>query len=90
MKKLTHIWALPTAILVMLLSTIVPVGAAPPLTLYQGGNYDGYDMGSATDIVLGPRYYIFLGGGYDGYDFGYVTNNDIPRPPERGTLLMIW
>ena len=89
MKKRLKIWALPTAILVMLLSTVVLVGAAPPATLYQGGSYDGYDIGSKSDLVLGQRYYIFLGGGYDGYDYGFITNNEIPRLPGKGTLVII-
>jgi hypothetical protein len=89
MKKLTQIWALPTAILFMLLSTIVPLGAAPPATLYQGGNYDGYDIGSATNLVLGQRYYVFLGGVYDGFDYGFIRNSEMPRLPDGGTLVII-
>jgi len=89
MKKLTQIWLLPSAILVMLLATVVMVGAAPPETLYQGGDYDGYDIGSATDLVLGQRYYAFQGGGYDGFDYGLITNNAIPKLPGTGSLVII-
>ena len=89
MKKLTRTWVRPTAVLLMLISTVVLVGAAPPANLYYGGSYDGYDVSYVMNIVLKQQYYLFQGGGYDGYDFVNIMNNDIPRVPDKGTLVII-
>lgn len=88
MKKLKQIWVLPAAIL--LLSTAMLVVAEPPEDyLYRGGGFDGFDSGTGPSFVLGQQYYIFLGSGYDGFDYGFITNNEIPRLPGKGTLVII-